>query len=83
MPLKELRLLERSPGRIGRDQVSHPRNGHDDHANAVCGCLRVLANWMGFDINQMLNDGGDEYGIDAWRRLRLQTYLYSGGLVKL
>jgi hypothetical protein len=41
--LRELRLLERIPGRVGKDQVTHPRNCHDDLANAVCGCLRQLA----------------------------------------
>ncbi|MGA2314147.1 MAG: hypothetical protein ABSF87_17600 [Xanthobacteraceae bacterium] len=36
-------MLERIPGRVGKDQVTHPRNCHDDLANAVCGCLRQLA----------------------------------------
>jgi hypothetical protein len=40
--LRELRLLERHTHRSGRDTVDHPRNGHDDHANAVCGVLHVL-----------------------------------------
>ena len=40
--LRELRLLERIPGRIGKDQVTHPRGVHDDLANAVCGCLVSL-----------------------------------------
>ena len=33
----ELRLLERRTHRSGKDTVEHPRNGHDDHANVVCG----------------------------------------------
>jgi hypothetical protein len=41
--LRELRLLERIPGRVGKDQVVHPRNAHDDLANSVCLCLRQLA----------------------------------------
>jgi hypothetical protein len=41
--IKELRHLEMIPGRIGRDQVTHPRNMHDDYANAVCGCVALLA----------------------------------------
>ena len=41
--LKELRHLECIPGRIGKDQVTHPRNMHDDLANAVCGCITLLA----------------------------------------
>ena len=41
--LKELRLLERRVHRSGKDSVDHGRSGHDDYANAVCGCLRSLA----------------------------------------
>jgi hypothetical protein len=41
--VRELRLLERIPGRVGKDQVTHPRNVHDDLANAVCGALAMLA----------------------------------------
>jgi hypothetical protein len=49
--LRELRLLERIPGRIGKDQVSHPRGARDDRANAVCGCLRVLSRYGGYNTN--------------------------------
>ncbi len=49
--LRELRLLERIPGRVGKDQVTHPRHGHDDYANAVCGCLRVLSHYLGYDLS--------------------------------
>jgi hypothetical protein len=41
--LRELRLLERHTDRSGKDAVDHPRSGHDDHANAVCGLLYLLA----------------------------------------
>ena len=41
--VKELRHLEMIPGRVGKDQVTHPRNMHDDHANAVCGCIAMMA----------------------------------------
>jgi hypothetical protein len=34
---KPTRLLERRAYRSGKDSVDHGRNGHDDHANAVCG----------------------------------------------
>ena len=37
--IRELRLLERRTQRSGKDTVEHPRNGHDDHANVVCGVL--------------------------------------------
>ena len=36
-------LLERRVHRSGKDSVDHGRSGHDDYANAVCGCLRSLA----------------------------------------
>ena len=26
------------------------RNGHDDHANAVCGVLRKMSNHLGYDL---------------------------------
>jgi hypothetical protein len=41
--LRELRLLEKHTHRSGKDTVDHPRNGHDDHANACCGVLRLLS----------------------------------------
>jgi hypothetical protein len=47
--LRELRMLERHTHRSGRDTVDHPRNGKDDHANAVCGVLRGLSNYLGYD----------------------------------
>jgi hypothetical protein len=47
--LREFRLLERQTHRGGRDTVDHPRGGHDDHANAVCGVLRELSNSLGYD----------------------------------
>ena len=57
--LRELRLLERIPGRVGRDQVTHPRNAHDDLANATCGCLRTLANYLGYDTSYNWVNGDD------------------------
>jgi len=41
--IRELRLLERRTQRSGKDTVEHPRNGHDDYANVVCGVLSLLA----------------------------------------
>jgi len=37
--IRELCLLERRTQRSGKDTVEHPRNGHDDFANVVCGVL--------------------------------------------
>jgi hypothetical protein len=39
----ELMQLERRTARSGRDSVDHPPQGRDDHANAACGCLALLA----------------------------------------
>jgi hypothetical protein len=47
--LRELLLLERSPQRSGKDQVTHPRGAHDDLANVCCGVLRTLARYYGAD----------------------------------
>jgi hypothetical protein len=44
---RELRLLERSPARLKREQVTHPRGCHDDYANAVCGAVYHLASALG------------------------------------
>lgn len=40
--IKELSSLERHSGRSGRDIIDHPRNGHDDLANALAGVAYVL-----------------------------------------
>jgi hypothetical protein len=40
--LRELRLLERVTRRSGKDQVTHPKGGRDDFANAVCGALYLV-----------------------------------------
>jgi hypothetical protein len=41
--LRELRLLERTTHRSGKDQISHPKNGgRDDYANSVCGALYLV-----------------------------------------
>jgi len=39
----ELMQLERRTARSGKDSVDHPPGGRDDHANAACGCLALLA----------------------------------------
>jgi hypothetical protein len=36
-------LREFHTHRSGKDTVDHPRGGHDDHANAVCGVLWLLS----------------------------------------
>ena len=40
----QLRRLERRRGRLGKDSIDHPVNGHDDSANSVAGCCWLLLN---------------------------------------
>jgi hypothetical protein len=80
--LRELRLLERHTGRSGKDTVDHPRGGRDDHANAVCGVLRSLANYLAFDTSYRWfngDDADDPGGVKAWSQLRTWAYMNSGG----
>jgi hypothetical protein len=39
----ELMQLERRTARSGKDSIDHPPGGRDDHANACCGVLALLA----------------------------------------
>ena len=41
--IRELRLLERRTSRAGRDVIDAPRGISEDHANATCGALALLA----------------------------------------
>jgi hypothetical protein len=84
--LKELRLLERQTHRGGKDSVDHPRGHHDDYANAVCGVFRTLSNYLGFDIDRMLDDGDENAKTrqaseaDQWHQFRMHQYLRANGL---
>src|SRR5262249_15262647 len=40
----QLRRLERRRGRLGKDQIDHPVNGHDDSANVAAGVSWLLLN---------------------------------------
>jgi hypothetical protein len=84
--LRELRLLERQTHRGGKDSVDHPRGGHDDYANAACGVLRTLSNYLGFSIERMLNNEDEDATsvrqmseADAWHQWRLHQYLGAHG----
>jgi hypothetical protein len=58
--LRELRLLERTTHKSGRDTVDHGRNGRDDHANSVCGLLRILSAYSGgYDLRIWQLANGD------------------------
>ena len=62
--LRELRLLERSPTRMGKEQVTHPRGVNDDHANVVCAVLHNLSSGVGYDLETLRRafalDGDDD-----------------------
>ena len=49
----ELLQLERQTARGGRDSVDHPRGGHDDHGNAACGALALLAKGNGLSLDEL------------------------------
>ena len=49
----ELLQLERQTARGGRDTVDHPHGGHDDHANAACGALALLAKGAGISTEEI------------------------------
>jgi hypothetical protein len=93
--LRELRLLERQVHRGGRDTVDHPRGGHDDLANAVCGALRLLSDRLGYrtdyawvngvaigaDDNRTEQQRAEQRRQEAedWYRSRLTSYLAANG----
>jgi hypothetical protein len=74
--LRELRLLERMPTRLGKDQVVHPRGCHDDHANVTFGALYGLANHLGAyaDALAKATRWDDESDSEAAREARDQEY---------
>jgi hypothetical protein len=43
--------LERTVHSGGKDSIDHPRGGHDDFANALCGALRQLSDPLGYDTS--------------------------------
>ena len=51
--LRELRLLERTATRMGREQVTHPSGCNDDLANVVFGTLHNLAGGVGYDLETL------------------------------
>lgn len=76
--------FERHTHRSGKYTVDHGRGGHDDHANVVCGVLRELSNYLGYNarysewIEGCSPDDGRERA--AWQRLRFQAHLARCGV---
>lgn len=80
---RELRLLERRATRSGRDAVDHGRNGTDDYANSCCGLLQSLTHKSRYNIAGLAGIvSDDENGSEAWRRQRLQHFIFSGGQIR-
>jgi hypothetical protein len=92
--VRELRLLERSTHRSGKDTVDHPRHGSDDYANAVCGLLHALADhtFNYLDSPAWSNEPyppepepfqhSEAERLEYWRGLSSQVYAYSGGRLR-
>jgi hypothetical protein len=79
----QLVSLERTVGRgTGRESIDHPRDMHDDVANAVAGAATLAVTRGGYNIYASLLGtlAADE---DYWREMRTSTYLLSGGRVRL
>ena len=76
--LRELRLLERSPARLKREQVTHPRGCHDDLANVCCGVLCGLATYLGAsayaDALRRASDDVPEAELSLQERERQRRY---------
>jgi hypothetical protein len=76
--LRELRLLERTPTRMGKDQVTHPRGYHDDHANSCCGALYSLAAYLRYDTSFAWVRDPEPQAADDWLYQRqLAAHIYN------
>jgi hypothetical protein len=82
--INQLIGLERRTARGGRDSIDHPPGAHDDLANCVACLAATLTNKPSINY-QAWGDSTDDDpdGIMAWRRLREQLYLMSGGTYQL
>ena len=72
--------LERRTSAVRRDTISHPDRGHDDVANAVAGAA-ALSKFGRYDMMSWVS--GDDDSDAAWQRVRLQTFINSGGRIRL
>jgi hypothetical protein len=85
--LTELRLLERGAHRGGHISVDHPRRGHDDYANVVCGAA-ALASKGGYDFSGDWIDGPKtDAKTEAernreWRDAQYRRFVMSGGRIR-
>jgi hypothetical protein len=78
--------LERRVARSGKDSIDHPpgANNHDDLANVIAGAATIAVQKGVYNMAALTDSTpSDELGIEAWRRMRLQAYLQSGGQIIL
>jgi hypothetical protein len=73
--------LERKVSPVGKETISHPNHTGDDLINAVAGAA-FLARKGSYDSSLQWVDGGED-PVRAWDRLCLQTYINSGGRIRL
>ena len=74
----ELMQLERRTSRSGRDSVDHPPQGRDDHANACCGVLAMLAsrtNAAPWRFNFVTGELLEDVESDETKLLRRESFL--------
>jgi hypothetical protein len=87
---RELRLLERHVSRAGRDRVDHGRNGSDDYANVVFGCLNLAISGGKYaydcDLNWVSDYAASEAEAEAnaakqflEQRMRMHILRHAGG----
>jgi hypothetical protein len=82
--INQLIGLERRTARGGRDSIDHGPGQHDDIINAVAGAAALCVTQGIYNLDALADTmPNDPHGIESWRALRLSTYLYSGGTIKL
>src|SRR5262249_2569124 len=79
---QQLAALERHALSTGRESVSHPQvaSAHDDVATSVCGVVALLAARPKYDTSLAWVGSVDHRD---WQRLRRNTFIMSGGLIRL
>jgi len=63
--LRELRLLERRTSPSGKDTIDHGKNGSDDYANSLCGCIAITLKEPREVIGELMGPGAKIFGADG------------------
>jgi hypothetical protein len=77
--------LERRTSRGGKDSIDHGPGGHDDLANVIAdvAAALIIVGTYNLDAISGWGNADDPFGAEHWRALRLSTYLFSGGTIRL